>query len=395
MPQTLVSIVIPVFNQLPYTRACLEAIRKNTGEISSLEVVVVDNCSGDGTSAFLHALKEKQDNLQVITLPSNLGFAAASNAGAQAARGQHLVFLNNDTEPQPGWLSELFKALSKENVGIAGPKLVYPATGTINHAGYVYNPALGFYPIYHELPADFVGVNKEREFQALLGACLLISKELFLRLGLFANYGLEDIDLCLKVREAGYRIIYCPASLVYHHGSVTLKRSAKGSFPETDKKEFNQRWPKSRLLQDDKEYYRSDGLGFRLTEDFTIEVYDQIAPSLQALAEAMERLAQGRAAEAIPFLKQAVDLYPHNVDAYLELICQLVQDHKTEEALQACRELIHYEPERYEGYLYLAQFQTKLGQKAQAQSTLQQLQDIKSLPADVRAKIKQLQLECR
>jgi|GEM_PF-1726863 len=385
-----VSIIIPIFNQLAYTKACLRTLWNNTGDAAPYEVIVVDNHSTDGSAEFLQAQQKERSNLRVITLPANQGFASACNRGALEARGQYLVFLNNDTEPQEGWLSEMLKTAGKEKVGVVGSKLIYPQSGLINHAGYVYNPQIGFYPIYHNVSADFAGVNKEREFQAVLGACLLIRKDLFEAAGMFATYGLEDIDLCLKVRRAGYKIMYCPRSRVLHHGSVTLQKSAKDTFPVTSSKEFKRHWPAESLLHDDKEYFRSDGVGFKIEDGNVIALYDQIAPSYEALSRGLKFRTENQWSEAEQHFRQAIQLYPHNVEAYWELICLLLELKKIPQALEACQELVKWEPERHEGYLYLAEIQVKAGLTEQAKITLGRLKELTSLPPKTAARAEEL-----
>jgi GT2 family glycosyltransferase len=130
-----VSILIPVFNQLALTRNCLKAIQDNSPH-DSIEVIVIDNGSTDGTSEFL-ARWRGPFPLQVICNHENRGFARANNQGAQIARGDYLVLLNNDTVPQPNWLPPLLEIFrDHDDVGAVGSKLLFP-DGTIQHAGVI------------------------------------------------------------------------------------------------------------------------------------------------------------------------------------------------------------------------------------------------------------------
>lgn len=253
------SIIIPVFNQIAYTRQCLAALYATLAAFPH-EIVIVDNGSNDGSGAFLKESAAQHGQLKIVSFAENRGFSQACNEGAKQAIGEFLLFLNNDTVPQPGWLAPLLEVGRTAGVGVVGSKLLYPDSQTINHAGYVYNRDLGgFYPLYHRCAADFWGVNKRRDYQALLGACILIKKDLFMKIGMFNDYGLEDIDLCLKVREAGLRVVYEPRSVVLHYGSVTLANSPKETIPERGTAEFNRRWPSEKLLCDDIHYYAEDG----------------------------------------------------------------------------------------------------------------------------------------
>jgi len=224
-----VSIVIPVYNNLHLTRTCLEKVRENTSG-AAYEVIVVENGSTDGTREFL--LREQEaGRLRAIVNDANLGFARACNMGAREARGRYVVFLNNDTEPLWGWLQALVeKAEEDEAIAAVGAKLLYP-NGTVQHAGVVFLPD-GYYPItpvhvYQGFSKDAPQVNRRREVQAVTGACMLVRRDVFLSLGGFDEEfrnGYEDVDFCLRVREAGYRVVYIPEAEVVHHESKTPGR---------------------------------------------------------------------------------------------------------------------------------------------------------------------------
>ena len=184
------SIIIPVFNQVNYTKQCLEAVVKNTGEVN-YEVIIIDNGSTDGTVDFLRCL---EGDVKIIQNSQNLGFSKANNQGAKVAKGKYLVFLNNDTIALQGWLSEMINVIENDSqVGIVGSKLLYP-DGTIQHAGVVMDDSI--YHIYEGLPSNHFAVNKLREFPYVTGACLLIPRNLFSGLkGFDEGYlnGFEDI----------------------------------------------------------------------------------------------------------------------------------------------------------------------------------------------------------
>src|SRR5436190_22220932 len=131
MARPVSSVIIPLFNKADLTRACLAALIGAT-PADLYEVVVVDNGSTDDTAALLDQL---DGDVTIIRNPQNLGFARACNQGALAARGEYLVFLNNDTEPEPGWLEPLIgTADANPRVGAVGSKLLYP-DGRLQHAG--------------------------------------------------------------------------------------------------------------------------------------------------------------------------------------------------------------------------------------------------------------------
>ena len=190
------SIIIPLFDQHGMTGACLEALKANTPDH---ELVLVDNGSKD--------LTRQMD--VTIRNPRNKGFAIACNQGARAATGDVLVFLNNDTEVQPGWLEPLLAAMP----GIAGPKLIYP-DGSIQSAGISVDfsraPGVEAVNIQNDIGAGPV--------DAVTGACLAIDRARFDALGGFDSgfwNGYEDVDLCLKNGGA----TFVPQSVVVHHES--------------------------------------------------------------------------------------------------------------------------------------------------------------------------------
>ena len=219
------SIVIPLWNKAEYTRACLRRLAAGT-PAGLYEVVLVDNGSTDATGELLAGLS---GDVRILRNDRNLGFARACNQGAAVATGRYLVFLNNDTEPHPGWLEPLVEILDGEpDVGVVGSKLLFP-NGLVQHAGVWLVADEEGREIHgsHRLSgavADDPVAEERSDVQVVTGACLAIRREVFESLGGFDEgywNGNEDVDLCLKVREAGYRVVYEPRSTLTHHESVS------------------------------------------------------------------------------------------------------------------------------------------------------------------------------
>ena len=233
-----ISIIIPIFNQKKYSQKCLESIF-SCGSKYSLEIIVVDNASTDGSGEYLMSLGKM---IVVVHNEKNLGFASACNQGAKTARGEYLLFLNNDTAVTKDWLDILVKELDdNENVAIVGPKLLY-LDNTIQHAGIVFKRNKQPYHIYHREKGEQPHVNKKRRFQCLTAACLLIRSTIFGAVnGFEESYinGYEDVDLCLKVGELGFGVLYCPESLVYHYGGISTGRH---DHDEDNRDLFLKRW---------------------------------------------------------------------------------------------------------------------------------------------------------
>lgn len=249
------SIIIPVFNQVAYTKQCLEMLYANTPECLSFEVIVVDNASSDDTAAFLNTATQQYRNLRIIRNDENLLFAKACNQGAQAAGGEYLVFLNNDTEPLPGWLDNgIARLKSDPTIGVVGSKLLYP-DGTIQHCGIEFlvradlAPPNNIWPEhrFRNAGADDPRVNISEEVHSVTGACLFISRVDFHASGGFSpDYGMyfEDIDLCMKVRKQGKTIWYEPRSVLVHYESKSspLSREHLDSMCLSASVIFYKRW---------------------------------------------------------------------------------------------------------------------------------------------------------
>ncbi len=252
----VVSIIIPVYNNLGYTRNCLKALRETVGNLA-YELIVVDNASTDGTREYLSALS----TVRSLRNDHNYGFASACNQGAAVPSGDFLLFLTNYTIPRRGWLTALLDvAASDSSIGIAGSKLLYP-NGRIQHAGVAFapgEPCPDPFHIYRYERANAPHVNKQRFFQAVTAACMLVRRTTFVELGGFdEDYvnGYEDVDLCSRARERGHRIIYEPRSVVTHYESKTPGRFLR---EDENLKLLKSRW-KGRVLPDYYHYAEADG----------------------------------------------------------------------------------------------------------------------------------------
>lgn len=249
-----VSIIIPVFNKIEYTRQCIESLLRNSGATYHYEIIIVDNASTDDTREYLSSL---DGVIRSIVNSENLGFACACNRGAEAARGEFLVFLNNDTVPQPGWLNGLLRGAVEDRADIVGAKLLYP-DGTIQHAGVTFvEPGDGVH-IFKGLDGSHRAANRKRFLQCVTGACLLITRELFLQLGGFDEAfrnGYEDVDFCLRARELGKSILYTPESVLTHYEETTEGRKAHDDY---NREMFIARWS-GRMQYDTLAVYKEEG----------------------------------------------------------------------------------------------------------------------------------------
>ncbi|MGN6258032.1 MAG: glycosyltransferase family 2 protein [Solirubrobacterales bacterium] len=248
------SVIVPVHDRAGLTRRCLQRV---LGDLPpDCEAIVVDDASGDGTPQLLAELGEA---VRPLRLERNSGFAAACNAGAAVSGGEHLVFLNNDTEPEPGWLEALLAyAAAHPAAEVVGAKLLYP-TGAVQHAGVVFGQDGYPHNLYTGFPAAHPAVGRPRRLQAVTGACMLVRRGAFQRLGGFDEgylNSMEDVDFCLRVGEAGGEVHYCPDAVVVHLESASRGREEKF---EPSVARYRERW-RGRVHRDDLEVYAEDGL---------------------------------------------------------------------------------------------------------------------------------------
>ena len=227
-----VSVIIPVWNLWNMTEACLRSLSAHSaGE--NMQVVVVDNHSTDATATELAPLGETLfgASFKAVRMPENVGFARGCNTGAQAADGELLFFLNNDTTLTPRWLPPLREAMADPKVGAVGPLLLYP-DGTVQHCGIYITPFNAVGHLYEHLPGSFAAAHKNHPLQAITGAAIMLRKAEFEACGAFHEAyrnGFEDIDLCFSLRARGLKLRVDSRSVVYHHTSSTPGRFAHDS----------------------------------------------------------------------------------------------------------------------------------------------------------------------
>jgi GT2 family glycosyltransferase len=240
-----VSILIGVHNRVELTRACLMAV----------EVIVTDDCSSDGTGAFLASLG---DRVRIISNEVRQGFGANMNRAAVEARGEYLCLLNNDTYVTTGWLIKLLNAARGDPaVGVVGNFHITPGTGKINHAGMVFDEDCRVLHLYRGMKADYPPARVTREFQMVTAACWLVPRALFLELNgfdpIFKN-GCEDTDFCLRAREHGRKILYVGDSVIYHHGASSPGRM---DHEDPNLSYFHRKWH-GKIRPDVEDYLRRD-----------------------------------------------------------------------------------------------------------------------------------------
>jgi GT2 family glycosyltransferase len=249
------SIVVVTYGRRDVTEVCLQSLEMALGDGlgSTWELVLVDNASPDDTLELLHAWS---DRATIVALPENRNFAGGCNAGAEAARGETLVFLNNDTTVPAGALEALVEQAREPGVGAAGPRLLYP-DGTIQHAGVWMvresETLVVPYHVFHHEPGDHPPAAITTDLDCVTAACLAMPATVFRAIGGYDTAyrnGWEDVDLCLRVRLAGHRVVYRGDIVVVHDEGATRGRK-QGLGPNAAI--FYARW--GEMLDDDRESF--------------------------------------------------------------------------------------------------------------------------------------------
>ncbi len=222
-----VSIIIPTKERVDLLKACIESLAMV--EDVPYEVVVIDNgATGAAMLAYLADLS-RRENVQVARWDIPFNFAKLCNEGARLARHPVLLFLNDDVEAQDGhWLSAMRDFAARQDVGIVGARLLYPSD-QLQHAGIATNLIPGPGHPWRDAPRTLWEAHpllaQAGDVDAVTGACLMVRKTTFERVGGFdeVNFAiaLNDVDLCLKVRALGLRIVYAPQATLWHKESQT------------------------------------------------------------------------------------------------------------------------------------------------------------------------------
>lgn len=221
-----VSIIIPVHNQAHYTQACLARLTATLPADFPTEIVVVDDASTDDTIVVLHRWASTDRRGRIVRNEENRGFLRSCNRGAEAASGEILVFLNNDTLPEPGWLPPLMRVLRDyPAAGAVGGKLIYPDGRLQEAGGVIFSDGSGYNFGKNDGDADAPLYAHVREVDYCSGALLATPRALFLDVGgfdaRFAPAYYEDVDYAFVLRARGYRVLYQPESVAVHFEGVS------------------------------------------------------------------------------------------------------------------------------------------------------------------------------
>lgn len=241
----LVTIIIPCFNTVKYTRFCVDSILAYT--TTPYELILIDNGSADGTARYFQQLKKtivvaNENNLkrfEVILSKTNLGVAAALNRGIRISRGRYICYLNNDVIVTKGWLEGLIRcAKSDKKIGVAGCS---SNPGTNERLFFTGCP---MYKSMEDIQRTAIAVSMVRkdvyiDVELVHGLCMFIKRELINKIGLFDERfypcGREDIDYVVRAKRAGYRAVDAMDVYVFHfYNKSTTSKSFKKYYGHID-----------------------------------------------------------------------------------------------------------------------------------------------------------------
>lgn len=240
-----ISVVVLTFNNLDLTRLCLDSVL-NLSDYPNLELIVVDNHSTDGTPDYLKELRIRHPEVKIILNQENLGFAAGNNAGLQAASGEFLVMLNNDTVVTPGWaLSMLRHFQNNQNLGLLGP--VTNNIGNEAKVDVAYSDLVSMPYATRSVTLDNMG--KRLPVRNVAFFCVMMPRRVFTEVGfLDENFGrgfFEDDDYCRRVELLGLEIACADDVFVHHHLSASfnqLPSEHKQKLFEQNKAYYESKW---------------------------------------------------------------------------------------------------------------------------------------------------------
>jgi GT2 family glycosyltransferase len=241
----VVSIIIPVYNQFNFTYYCLKSIFNNSGDKTSYEIIIADDCSNDLTIN----IKNIISNIKVITTPVNMGFLRNCNNAAKYSNGKYILFLNNDTQVQKNWLMPLIELIEKDNtIGAVGSKIIFPNGLLLEAVGMVWNDGSAWnYGRFGD--PSLPEYNYIKEVDYLSGAALMVKKSIWEKLGgfdeVFVPAYYEDPDLCFSIRKMGYKVMYQPKSVVVHYEGISNGNNPSQGLKQyqvINQKKFYEKW---------------------------------------------------------------------------------------------------------------------------------------------------------
>ncbi|MDO4804511.1 MAG: glycosyltransferase family 2 protein [Lachnospiraceae bacterium] len=261
--EPLVSIIIPNKDHGTDLEKCIKSIEEKSTYRNYEYIIVENNSENPETFLLYENLKRSLPNLRVVVYKDAFNYSAINNYGVKFAEGQYLLFLNNDTEViSPDFMKELLGYCLRPDVGACGARLYY-ADGSIQHAGVIVGlgglAGHAFAKTGHDDPGYMNRIGSAQDVSAVTAACMMMRKDVFDGIGGFYEgmaVAFNDVDLCMKITQAGYKVVYNPAVELYHYESKSRGNEdtkAKVARFEQEVGLFRERWPE--ILANGDPYY--------------------------------------------------------------------------------------------------------------------------------------------
>ncbi len=251
-PAPLVSLIVPTRDKLPLLRNCVDGILQRT-RYPNFELIIVDNDSREPDTLTYFESLGNESRVRILHVEGPFNYAALNNQAVKSAEGELIGFVNNDIEViEPGWLEEMVSQAIQQGIGAVGAKLYY-RDDTIQHAGVVLGMGEVAGHVYKHLPRSASGyfgrLKMVHNVSCVTAACMVLRKHVFVEVGGLDETNLKvaynDVDLCMKIRQAGYGIVWTPYAELYHLESASR---GLGSAPDNLDRELRegsylkQRW---------------------------------------------------------------------------------------------------------------------------------------------------------
>lgn len=223
----LVSVIIPNKDHAGMLKKCVESVFAN--DYQNVEIIIVENNSTERETFAYYRELSKNPRVRLVRWKHRFNYSAINNCGVRHAKGEYLLFLNNDVrgDISTNWLTEMLGVCQRKDVGAVGARLYYP-NNKIQHAGIVIGIGGVAGAMFVDLPKGRGGYMHKaaimQDLSAVTAACMLVKREAFEKAGGFTEelaVAFNDVDLCLKIGKCGYRIVYDPFAELYHDESRT------------------------------------------------------------------------------------------------------------------------------------------------------------------------------
>lgn len=319
----MVSIVIPTITR-KHLDTCIESIEKNTSS-SNYEIIIVnDGSSEPDLMEYLSKTKYR-----VLNLPDNMGFAKANNEGFKVARGNYIMTLNADTIVHKDWLSIMIDTLAlDEDIAVVGPTVLCAGTCIIETAGCFldknnFRTVTSF--LMGKQMQDYPQIHTTYRVDTIGGVCMLFQKYALFEAGLFdENYvnGWEDVDICLSLRDRGYKIYHAP-SVIEHYGSFVRKKSSREEYLKRSEKNRDYFYNKLRKRALDI-FNMAEQLAQKKLFNDAIKYYLMVIETGETFVNAYYKLAIAyyninHTEAAMKYFEMVVELEPQNAYVYNNL----------------------------------------------------------------------------